>query len=62
MILIPEDYGSDGYYSYEENNTVQIQGTEKTASAKVTVDYYAPIVSKTAIPAIEETTQVFIRV
>jgi hypothetical protein len=50
----PADY-QDGHYSFTHPNTAAIEDTDKTANANVTVDCYAPTVSKTADPAIDRT-------
>jgi hypothetical protein len=50
----PADY-SGGHYSFPHPNTAAIEGTDKSASANVTVDCYAPLVGKDATPAFTRT-------
>jgi hypothetical protein len=50
----PADY-QNGHYSFPHPNTAAIEGTDKSSTATVNVDCYAPVVSKTATPAIART-------
>ncbi|BAP56983.1 hypothetical protein THII_2686 [Thioploca ingrica] len=50
----PADY-QNGHYSFPHPNTAAITGTTKSSTATVNVDCYAPLVSKTAAPAIART-------
>jgi hypothetical protein len=50
----PADY-QNGHYSFNHPNTAAIPGTNLTDTVTVKVDCYAPTVSKTADPAIEQT-------
>lgn len=51
----PASYGEDGHYTFPHLNTAAIKDTDKSDTAEVKVDCYAPTVVKTATPAIAQT-------
>lgn len=46
--LDPALYAGDGHHQFTRNNTAEIRETGQSATETVTVDCYAPVVSKTA--------------